>query len=235
MKYVACGASVIGPRHDQLSEPNQDAILLAGNRGGWLFAVADGLGSRSHSDIGAQLACKIARASMRSTHGQGDEFSLSLEAIHSAWVDAVTPEHVHQSATTLLLGSVNRQGVVRVAQLGDGLILMRERGVFTVLSPSRIGYSNQTFALSRRYEPSQWMRVIGNFVNPGDGVVMMTDGVSDDIDSASLPAFMEVLYRNILRRNRRRGRRWLESELANWATPLHSDDKSLVAVFKVSS
>lgn len=63
----------------------------------------------------------------------------------------------------------------------------------------------------------------------------MTDGVSEDIDTASLPAFMETIYRNVLRRNRRRGRRWLESELTNWATPLHSDDKSLVAVFRASS
>ena len=234
MKFVACGASVVGPRHDQLSEPNQDAILLTGNRGGWIFAVADGLGSRSRSDIGARLACKIAKQSLLNDAHKG-ELKLSFEEIHSAWVDAVTPTHVDQSATTLLLGSVNRHGAVRVAQLGDGLILLREGGKFTVLSPSRTGFSNQTCALSRSHEPSQWVNAIGNFVNPGDGVVLMTDGVSEDIDTASLPAFMETIYRNVLRRNRRRGRRWLESELTNWATPLHSDDKSLVAVFRASS
>ena len=234
MKYVACGASVIGPRHDQLAEPNQDAILLSGNRGGWIFAVADGLGSRTRSDIGAQLACKIAKQSLRKNE-HADELESSLEKIHSAWVEAVSPEHVDQSSTTLLLGSVTRQGVVRVAQLGDGLILMRERGKFTVLSPSRTGFSNQTCALSRNHEPSQWVSGTGNFANPGDGVVLMTDGVSEDIDSANLPEFMEALYRNVFRRNRRRCRRWLERELSNWATPLHSDDKSLVAVFRVSS
>jgi serine/threonine protein phosphatase PrpC len=234
MRYVASGASVIGPRHEQLSEPNQDAILLNGNRGGWIFAVADGLGSRSRSDIGAQVACKMAKRVLRDSAYAGN-FESSLEEIHSAWVAAVNPYCVDLAATTLLLGSVNRQGSVRVAQLGDGLILMRQKGKFSVLSPSREGFSNQTWALSRSHEPKRWVIAKGNFVNPGDGVVLMTDGVSEDLAYETLPEFMEAIYRNILKRNRRRGRRWLESELTNWATPLHSDDKSLVAVFGISS
>jgi hypothetical protein len=234
MKYVACGASVIGPRHEQLSEPNQDSILLNGNCGGWIFAVADGLGSRSRSDIGAQMACKIANRVLRNSAHAGN-LDPTLEEIHSKWVAAVTPYGVDQAATTLLLGSVNSRGAVRVAQIGDGLILMRQRGEFTVLSPTREGFSNQTWALARSHEPERWTSAKGNFVNPGDGVVLMTDGVSEDIAYEALPEFMDAIYRSCLKRNRRRGRRWLESELTNWATPLHSDDKSLVAVFRASS
>jgi hypothetical protein len=233
MKYVACGASVIGPRHDQLSEPNQDAILLTGNRRGWIFAVADGLGSRSRSDIGAQLACKVAKKALLKSAHAGDLES-SIEEIHSSWAEAVTPAHIDQSSTTLLLGNVDRHGAVRVAQLGDGLILIRERGKVAILSPVRPGFSNQTWALSKNHDPSHWVSSTGNLAQPGDGIVLMTDGVSEDIASENLPLFMEAIYKNLLKRNRRRGRRWLESELANWATPLHSDDKSLVAVFRVS-
>jgi hypothetical protein len=62
----------------------------------------------------------------------------------------------------------------------------------------------------------------------------MTDGVADDLEPAQLADFFDALYQDLSTRNRRRGRRWLQSELSDWATPLHSDDKTLVAIFRTS-
>jgi hypothetical protein len=47
----------------------------------------------------------------------------------------------------------------------------------------------------------------------------MTDGVADDLEPAQLPDFFDALYQDLSTRNRRRGRRWLQSELNDWATP----------------
>jgi hypothetical protein len=63
---------------------------------------------------------------------------------------------------------------------------------------------------------------------------MMTDGVADDLEPAQLADFFNALYKDLSTRNRRTGRRWLQSEMNDWATPLHSDDKSLVAIFRTS-
>ena len=74
----------------------------------------------------------------------------------------------------------------------------------------------------------------GRLTEPGDGVVLMTDGVADDLEPAQLADFFDALYQDLGIRNRRRGRHWLQSELNDWATPLHSDDKTLVAIFRMS-
>ena len=78
MRFIACGASVIGPRHVDLHEPNQDAMTLAGWRGGWIAAVADGLGSRAHSDIGSRCACQVARRILRAAPSTIDPATLPL-------------------------------------------------------------------------------------------------------------------------------------------------------------
>ena len=67
---------------------------------------------------------------------------------------------------------------------------------------------------------------------PGDLVLLMTDGVSDDLAAPSLDGFTQVIHRQIQQRSRRQARRWLTHELTHWATPLHSDDKTVAVVFR---
>ena len=175
MRFVACGASVIGPRHIDLREPNQDAMGLTGWRGGWLASVADGLGSRTRSEIGSRRACQVVRRVLRSGAGQS-----------------------------------------------------------RLITPERTGYSNQTWALEAEHRTDKWTMAEGKLTQPGDGVVLLTDGVADDLEPDQLPEFLVALYHDLSTRNRRGGRRWIQTELHAWATPMHSDDKTLVAVFRTS-
>ncbi|GHT94634.1 hypothetical protein AGMMS49545_16250 [Betaproteobacteria bacterium] len=62
----------------------------------------------------------------------------------------------------------------------------------------------------------------------------MSDGVADDLEPDQLAEFFDALYKDLSKRNRRRGRRWIQSEFADWATPMHSDDKTLVTIFRIS-
>ena len=62
----AAGVSVTGPGHVSLGQANQDAIALRGWRGGWIAAVADGLGSRPLSGLGSRLAVQAAQQTIRS-------------------------------------------------------------------------------------------------------------------------------------------------------------------------
>lgn len=231
MKLVASGASVVGPRHVDLNEPNQDAIGLNGWRGGWIAAVADGLGSRSHSDIGSKCACQAARNILRGK-AKNIELNKALELIHQLWIETISPHAADDAATTLLLASVDNDGVVRAAQLGDGLLLVRTYGEFSCITPARTGYSNQTQALGSEHRPELWVTVETKISKPGDGIVLLTDGIGDDIDPENLPDFVDALYKKLISGSRRRSRRWLESELQDWATPLHNDDKSIVGIFR---
>ena len=233
MKFIACGASVAGPRHLDLREPNQDAMVLTGWRGGWLASVADGLGSRARSDLGSRRACQVARQVLRSTSGDLD-LPAALPMLHAQWLKAIEPIAPRDAATTMLFARVTAGGDVHAAQLGDGLLLMRCGGHFRRVTPDRTGYSNQTWALESEHLPEKWNAAVGKLTQPGDGVVLLTDGVADDLEPDHLAEFFEALYQDLSTRNRRRGRRWIQAELEDWATPMHSDDKTLVAVFRTS-
>ena len=233
MSFIACGASVIGPRHLDLGEPNQDAMALTGCRGGWIAAVADGLGSRARSDLGARGACQISKRILRAA-SRGFDLVVTLPIIHQQWLEAIKPICPRDAATTLLFCRVTVEGDVHAAQLGDGLMLLRCAGEFRRITPDRTAYGNQTWALEFTHAQDKWSTTQGRLTEPGDGVVMMTDGVADDLEPAQLADFFNELYKDLRTRNRRTGRRWLQSEMNDWATPLHSDDKSLVAIFRTS-
>jgi serine/threonine protein phosphatase PrpC len=216
-----------------LGEPNQDAMVLTGCRGGWIAAVADGLGSRVRSDKGARSACQVTRRELR-TAPRCLDLPAALPSIHQKWLEAIDPTTARDAATTLVFGRVTACGEVYAAQLGDGLLLVRCAGEFRCVTPVRTAYGNQTWALESRHLQDKWTCTRGRFTGPGDGVVLMTDGVADDLESAHLADFFDALYQDLSARNRRRGRRWLQSEFNDWATPLHSDDKTLVAIFRTS-
>jgi len=200
MRFIACGASVIGPRH---------------------------------LDLGARSACQVTRRILRATSSSFD-LPATLPLIHQQWLKAIGPTTPRDAATTLLFGRVTDQGEVHAAQLGDGLLLVKCAGEFRRVTPERTAYGNQTWALESTHLQDKWSYTKGRFTEPGDGVVLMTDGVADDLEPAHLADFFDALYQDVSTRNRRRGRRWLQSELNDWATPLHSDDKTLVAIFRTS-
>jgi hypothetical protein len=228
----SCATTVAGPRHIATGEPNQDACLIAGWRGGWIVAVADGLGSRPLSAIGSREACRAARRNLRNGLSSENVGSL-LAGVHQDWIQAVSPRTADEVATTLIIGRIDRLGRGFIAQIGDGFALVRESGKFRCLTPPRAGFGNQTDALTADHRPDRWNSNTVKLTEPGDGIVLMTDGVGDDIEPDRLPDFLDALYGNVSRRSRRRGRRWLATELTDWATPMHSDDKSIAAVFRV--
>jgi hypothetical protein len=233
MRFIACGASVTGPRHRELCEPNQDAMTLSGCRAGWIAAVADGLGSRPRSELGAKRACQVSRRLIRETKSSFDVAEI-LPILYEQWLKSISPTDARDAATTLLFSYVSFDGHVHTAQLGDGFLLVKSEGIFRCITPDRLGYGNQTWALESVFDPDLWNISKCRLSRPGDGIILMTDGVADDLDPLHLSEFFDAIYRSLQSRNRRRGRRWLESELNDWATPMHSDDKTLVAIFRTS-
>jgi hypothetical protein len=91
------------------------------------------------------------------------------------------------AATTLLFARVTAEGDVHAAQLGDGLLLVRCAGEFRRITPERTAYGNQTWALESTHVQDKWSTAEGRFAEPGDGLVLMTDGVADDLEPAQLP------------------------------------------------
>ena len=233
MRFVAFGVSVTGPLHLEQNLANQDAMVLAGHRGGWIMAIADGLGSCPHSEQGARRACQESKRLLRSGwHHQSQPAAMAK--LHRQWIKAIAPTPPADAGSTLLVARVAQQGAALSAQIGDGLILIRSNGRFKNLTPERTGYSNQTDMLATSFSAHHWQTHTHQIARPGDGILLMTDGIADDLNPKLLEDFFDTLYRTLKTRSRRRGKRWMQAELNRWPTPLHGDDKTLVAVFGVS-
>lgn len=231
MKFYVANASVIGPSHITDNLPNQDHLSMRGRNGGWIAAVSDGLGSHIHSDIGSRFACKAIQSYWRDSPIKTTEAYEHHEAIHQNWLSYIHPYSVTKTGATALYASISKSGWVHTGQLGDGLIIYRQNGQLNILTPSRQGFGNQTESLGHSFNRNNWVYNNFQLKQAGDGIILMTDGISDDLVIASLPDFFELLYQESLKSSRRRMKRWLEKELTDWATPLHGDDKTLAAIF----
>jgi serine/threonine protein phosphatase PrpC len=233
----AAGACVTGPAHLSDRQDGQDALSLRGWRGGWIAAVADGLGSRANSRTGARLAVQAAQQVTRQLPLQAGAWrDVSARevatGIYRRWLAAVPWADKSSAATTLLLLACDAQGFARIWQIGDGLVLCRLRGEVQVFTPERTGFGNQTRALGVQRAWSDWHTASFRLRNPDDLVMLMTDGVADDLSAPALDGFTAVVHRELAQLSRRQARRWLTHELTHWATPQHADDKTVAVVFK---
>lgn len=228
MPLLAAGASVRGPSHQLDGAPNQDALCVSGSRGGWCVAVADGLGSRPLSHIGSQKAVQLFRQLARQR--QGIPPGEVVPALRDAWL-AHFGDRYRAHETTCLWASVYASGQGAAGQVGDGLLLVRNQGVFQVLTDQRQGFGNQTNTLAQAGTQGCYSTVL-ELSQPGDGVLLMTDGISDDLIPEQLEPFFDAIYQRQLRCSKRRMRQWLTRELHSWSTPRHGDDKSIAGIFR---
>ena len=228
----AAGGSVVGPVHMQSGQPTQDALSLRGWCGGWIAAVADGLGSKQFSAQGARWAVQCAQAVLR------DETSNQLTdrdvvtAIYRRWLAGVPNSDPGSCATTLLVAACTAAGNVRIFQIGDGIILARTTQGLRLFTPEKAGFGNQTLALGPSRSWSAWTTGSIQLNHPGDQVLLMTDGIADDVDAGLLASFADTIHGQLKVRTRRAGRVWLNREMTHWGTPGHSDDKTIAMIFK---
>lgn len=185
MRLLAGGASVRGPAHSQDGTPNQDALLVSGCNGGWCIAVADGLGSRPLSHLGSRKAVQLFR---RLARREPDSLPADIGSVlRTQWLEHFAGNH-RLYETTCLWARVDARGRGLAGQVGDGLVLVRSRGELRVLGGPRDGFANQTHTLAQA-DRSTVSSIQFQLVSPGDGVLLMTDGISDDLVPEQLGGF----------------------------------------------
>ncbi len=111
-------------------------------------------------------------------------------------------------------------------------MLIRSQGKFRILLDQKDGFGNQTTTLAQA-ETEGAVSADITLTSPGDGVLLMTDGISDDLIPEQLEPFFNAIYRRQKRSSKRRMKRWLETELKQWSTPRHGDDKTIASIFRM--
>lgn len=223
MKWLVAGASVIGQAHSWNNLPNQDACLYKKQNQHWIVSVSDGLGSKPYSQIGARQICQASQHFWKNR--------LSIKQLHQYWCESLEKIPPNQAACTLLTAYVS-QNQAHILQLGDGVILVKSGGQVFCVTKQRDDYLNQTFCLNETLNLANWQTHTVPILQSGDGVILMTDGIADDIEPKHYANFFEAIYETFKTRSHRRQKKWLKKELSDWGTPNSFDDKTLVAIFR---
>lgn len=208
--------------------------MVRGFRDGGVVAVSDGLGSCSHSDVGARAACKavVEAASFHFRHSISDLTSMPalVQALWGLMLSGHSPAEC--SATCLFVVAMRGSGVV-LAQLGDGLIAAcREDETVDLLVPDKSEtFANLTVGLASHDAGTSW-RLVSAPENHYWAFVLCTDGIADDLDPRMVKEFAwEVAsqYEHSPRKSRgHAARRWLRA----WPVPGYSDDKTIACIYR---
>ena len=230
MSLTSFGASVIGPGHRRDGLPNQDAWGHASVAGGRVVVVADGLGSKPHSDVGSAAACRAVPEALRAwaRHQQASHHVL-LGMIHLIWRARLGILEPGTAATTCLFAFLRQDGSGLLGQLGDGLVLVLEGETARAMHQRNSDeFTNQTYALGATRQLGAW-----HFeeLAPADRtIILCTDGVADDLLEARHLDFAHWVDRELVPLPP--GSRWrrVARELRDWPTPNHIDDKTLAVI-----
>lgn len=225
-------ASVRGPAHVEAGLLNQDAVLIRQGRWGWIAAVSDGMGSRSQAAIGARSLCRAARRSVQQLSFDCDDRAW-VETIERNWRGSLAELHVapEDAVATCLLSWGLPDGRFRLAQLGDGLILGYPTPASGLVSRDAASFGNLTLGLGLRTNLKDWHFDRGQLTAPGDTLVLMTDGVADDLGSTD--GLVQSLFREMRHRGARAAHVALSRDLNDWPTTYHSDDKTVAIIYRV--
>lgn len=224
LRFYQC--SVIGPAHIRDSLPNQDCQSARCWKQCWAAVVCDGMGSRPKSDIGSREAAKAAILSVQKHDFNADDRTI-VRALYLCWLAELKALNVEPSdaVTTCILVWGMADGRFRYAHLGDGMIASPT----SVLSNAKTtGFSNETTGLGISRHLSDWRFGSGYLQEHRDSLLLMTDGISEDLLDPT--AFSQFLTDGLVKKSRRLGKLWLRRQLINWPTPGHSDDKTVIAV-----
>lgn len=232
--WRSCGATAIGPLHVTSGTPNQDSWLVHRFRGGSVAVVSDGLGSKPHSDHGSRVACRaVLNAAKYYRRNPSTDISEILSLIHYNWLKGVVPFHSSDCSATCLF-AIRIGDEITLGRLGDGMIAVygNTPDDSLVLSDDKDGsFSNYTSSLGQVVRAEHWdvVKISSESVK---GIVLCTDGVSDDLIAEMRLPFVEGIYKTYARMGSRKChydiRRWLKE----WPVPKHSDDKTIVCLFK---
>jgi serine/threonine protein phosphatase PrpC len=228
------GASVVGPRHSREGSANEDAWLRVNGKLGSLIVVCDGLGSRSQARLGARTACFAVRDAVREwSQTEGAPVAYLCHLIEVLWRIKLYPCKAQDAATTCLMALARPNGEWIIGGIGDGLVLVRtgneEPIPYLGLEDRGDDFGNETKALG--ISRKAWNLKVLAPTNAERLTILATDGVADDLDPQKINEFCKWITDFCGLPALPRWRR-LVSDLRNWPTPKHQDDKT-IALLKV--
>lgn len=230
--WNAMGASVQGPEHRRTGLPNQDAWMSRITCGASLAVVCDGLGSRPQSAKGSRAACFAVADAVRQWAAQPNvPPELLLRLVHAIWNVRVHAIGRDACATTCLFAVVTKDGRLLLAQLGDGLVMLKTPQGTTTLEPPSDRFGNATTGLGIAADVREWRFHFESNFSGAASILLATDGVADDLLPEKRTDFLTFLVNQYAEQPARQRAQAIAKQLRAWPTPRHLDDKTVAVLW----
>jgi len=188
-----CAGRVIGRGHERDGLPCQDFVVARHEGNVVSVALADGAGSKSHSEFGAKAA--VTSVMRLITHDFSSLYDLAqadakrvadhiLEAVLKK-IETVAQHHkvaIDQLASTLLFVALHN-GKYLAGHIGDGVIVRKnQEGAFLFSEPDNGEYSNSTYFITDQHASLHFRIYSGQMQTSGsDGFMVMSDGAAESL------------------------------------------------------
>jgi len=243
--YQACMA---GPYHMEHDIPCQDACQVKKNGDIVVAAVADGLGSELHSDVGAAVASQVATEHCAEKIAAGmmkeevlavikESFELAYEAVVTVARSKAEPEEEYpedEYDCTLCL-AVYDGTTLYYGQSGDsGMVARMKDGSYVKVTEQQRDGWGRVFSLC--FGEDEWM--IDQLEGEVDAVMLMTDGVWEELCMEGAPDVNEELAKQFLdfgeitEEERSQLEEKANEYLKHYPRNLIDDDKTVVVLFR---
>lgn len=187
----AAAARLIGRSHGSTGSPCQDAVAIFQNRSGVCVALADGAGSKTRSEIGAQIAStKAAKVALdafeqifliaNSDPKRAAGLVLNPVLVALRRKNKRKREPLDSLASTLLFVAY-KEGRYVAGHLGDGVIGIRHIAETKTLSEPENGeFANSTYFVTDKSALANF-RIYTGMVDGEFGAILMSDGTAESL------------------------------------------------------
>ena len=223
-------ASVKGMLHESGNIPNQDAYSVKRYKFGTILVVSDGLGSKKHSDIGSKAVGKAVNRAVQIWNGYVEkDIRLLLPLLVSIWNLEIYPYSQKDCGATCLFAIVANDGHIYIGQLGDGSIYIAIDNELQLVKEKEDDFTNLTACMGGFSSYADWSLkdiVVGNRAL---GIVMMTDGVSENVTEEKKEDFINLLFKRISEcENLPKRNNLVFKILSEWNPVSAGDDRTLI-------
>jgi len=220
------GISEIGPLHTKVNIPNQDAFIVKKFNWGIVGVVCDGLGSKKYSHIGSKALTKAIIEVSKIFDFKTSRIEQFEVLVKSIWEKEIYPYSKNECSTTLLFVIV-KQNKVYIGRVGDGAIGILGK-YDQLVEESKDTFTNFTTPFGRD-EKIEWNIFDENEIY---SITLCSDGISEDIQKDKILDFFKGYVLKYSAKKHRERKKDIKRWLRNWPVKGHSDDKTIVALFK---
>ena len=216
------GYSVKGGAHKRDGKPNQDSFVIGHSPFVQYMAVADGLGSHKYSKKGSRAICKAVKmVAKQLSSGQISENVLT-DRIYEFYRASLNDKIAEAAGTTCLFCIVTGDKLY-IGQAGDGICCVCIDGNFKMTGKKREGeFTNEVCAVSGKGNVVWRFRTIDISEASTLDVLLMTDGISEDVIPEKCEGFMHYVMGEDGYPKKR-----IKKMLKYWETPGSADDKTM--------